>query len=342
MTPAPRQSTIYDLTGLRLHPDGTRVLQTENNRRLRVAKQSARDIQGNWIASDAGGSGRVTRYRTFRQKGKERAESGDTENPGENEQQSEEDEEPVKDYRAIKRRKFEHDHDFISPSSIHQYTAKALPEEGNESPVVPLPSSDLLKCIHFMTSQYYHERGQLLNSSREYRRQRKLRQSAKLLSKTLDNSEQARDDSHQSSSESGQEEDQVSGEDEMESSNEEDVRDEEKSKGIAKKKRKGGDRHPVIDMYRTMNGSALMALGMIVQEHIAESLKSRIPGDWEAGLQTFESDIEETEEIQIEKDLEAPTEEEEDEEVQNTQATLVEGNTSRPKSFDEVSDSSES
>ncbi|KAF9261739.1 hypothetical protein L218DRAFT_1045498 [Marasmius fiardii PR-910] len=262
-----RQNTVYDLTSLRLHPDGTRVLQTESNRRLRVSKQSVLDLQGNWIASDAGGSGRVTRYRTLRQEGKEREESASVEDYGEKEQHGAErqEEEPfIKDSRAIKRRKFQHDFDFISPSPIHQYAGRNNPEE-EESSVFPLPSSDLLKLIHYMTSQFYHEKGQLLNASREYREQRKLRRLEKLSSKTLDKPEES-DDSQDSTSESGKEKDGVSGkndqnEREMSDEGQDDMDGGRAKGGETKKKRKRGDRNPIIDMYRTMNGSALMALG---------------------------------------------------------------------------------
>ena len=33
---------------------------------------------------------------------------------------------------------------------------------------------DLLKCIHYFASTYYNERGQLFNGSREFRQQRKI------------------------------------------------------------------------------------------------------------------------------------------------------------------------
>ena len=130
-----RQSTVYDLTSLRLHPDGTRVLRTESNRRLRVAKYSVQDSRGNWIANDAGGSGHVTRYRTSREEGE-----GPVDEGLERELDSltvEEGDPHLKDYRAKKRRKFEHDFDFISSSPIPRLSKPD--KTGNIS--LALPSS---------------------------------------------------------------------------------------------------------------------------------------------------------------------------------------------------------
>ncbi|KAL0579899.1 hypothetical protein V5O48_002070 [Marasmius crinis-equi] len=321
--PDPRQNSVYDLTSLRLHPDGTR------------------NSRGGWIANDAGGTGRVTRYRTLKRKGKERADDTDAggeveagegetatarERDDEEYQPSEEEGKVLKDYRAIKRRKFEHDFDFISPSPVHQYASTSSDMNGIDDSSLSLPSSDLLKCIHFMACQYYHERGQLLNASKEFRKQRKLRRLAKLrqASNTASqqeeevdghpsDSDQEREDSDPESDEDGDYPANESDEDDEEDQEEEKEEDEdEEDEGNDKKKRRKVDRNPVIDMYRTMNGSALMALGaslfithyfhvptqitalsgMLVQEHIAEVLRPRIPDDWEDGVQEFESDNE--------------------------------------------------
>jgi len=59
-----RRTSIYDLTGLRVHPDGLRVHQTQEN--LRLGKQqryyNTQDFRG-WIANGAGGSVMTPKYR---------------------------------------------------------------------------------------------------------------------------------------------------------------------------------------------------------------------------------------------------------------------------------------
>lgn len=55
---ARRRNTVHDLANLRLHPDGSRVHNTD-----RQSKYLALDARGNRIAVDAGGSGRVKKRR---------------------------------------------------------------------------------------------------------------------------------------------------------------------------------------------------------------------------------------------------------------------------------------
>ncbi|KAF7294429.1 hypothetical protein MKEN_01435400 [Mycena kentingensis (nom. inval.)] len=108
------------------------------------------------------------------------------------------------------------------------------------------PSSDLLKCIHHYASSYYSERGQLFNDSRTFRKERKRRRLAKKARLELG-----------SDAESEQEE----------------PPKKMVAPASAKERRK--------DMYKTMDGSALLAIGMLLQEHIAHNLAARIPVDWE-------------------------------------------------------------
>ena len=57
MNSSKRNSTVHDLTSLRLHPDGTRVGTVATS--ARHAQHIIQDRRGNWIAGDAGGLGRV-------------------------------------------------------------------------------------------------------------------------------------------------------------------------------------------------------------------------------------------------------------------------------------------
>ncbi|KAK1228097.1 hypothetical protein PQX77_008868 [Marasmius sp. AFHP31] len=336
----PRKSTVYDLTSLRLHPDGTRVLLTENNRRLRVSKYSVQDSRGNWIATDAGGSGHVTRYRALREGGRERA---DEDVEDELESRTADEEGLLKDYRAKKRRKFQHDFDFISSSPVPRLESSFPESNGTEDNDLPLPSSDLLKCIHYMTCHFYHERGQLLNSSREFRKQKKMRRLAKLRQSTKVTEDAEDDEENEDESDSDLDEEdhdtdsdeddrptQPSGPEEVKDSDEDDEEKEERKSSTSAMKKQKRERNPVIDMYRTMNGSALMALGMLVQEHIAQVFRSRIPENWEEGLREFESENEsENEEVEAEEKSLSDEGENDTQDVEDTLRDNGEGGPSR-------------
>ncbi|KAH9964197.1 hypothetical protein BC827DRAFT_56656 [Russula dissimulans] len=49
--------------------------------------------------------------------------------------------------------------------------------------------------------------------------------------------------------------------------------------------RKGSPSESVLDMYKAFDGSALMAIGMLLQEHISMLLKPRIPPEWEEEME---------------------------------------------------------
>lgn len=57
-----RRVSVYDLTGLRIHPDGYRVHQTERNSELGRYPRNIHSARG-WVADDAGGSIGVPKYR---------------------------------------------------------------------------------------------------------------------------------------------------------------------------------------------------------------------------------------------------------------------------------------
>jgi len=45
-----------------------------------------------------------------------------------------------------------------------------------------------------------------------------------------------------------------------------------------------------VDMYKVFDGSAMMALGMLVQEHIAHLLRPSIPESWEREIRSAYTD----------------------------------------------------
>jgi len=129
------------------------------------------------------------------------------------------------DERPTKRRRFLEDYDYLNEDG--STSTNLASDTGTES--FPYePSSDLLKCIHRYASEFYTESDQLLNSSRGYREQRKIRCVEK--------------------------------------------KTKERRQGTSKRYR---------DMYKAFDGSAIMAIGMLVQEYIAEALDPQPPDEWE-------------------------------------------------------------
>ncbi|KAG6819138.1 hypothetical protein H0H93_015031 [Arthromyces matolae] len=244
-----RLPSVYDFSSLRLHPDGSRVEQSSaQNLKLRYAAGAVQDSRGNWFARDAAGAGKVGRYRRVRD------EEGDGEDVGEG--INEEEEAPRtrrKDKgkgkasrsnpRPAKRRKFVEDFEFLTP------------ENPDESSSEPLPSSDLLKAIHYFSASYYHERGQLFNATKEYRNVRKQNKLKRL----------ERQQTRENTADEDWEEDEP-----------------------IEPPRRGGRKKGIVgrvvhrkDMYKMLDGSALMAIGMLMQEFVSRMFEVRIPDGWE-------------------------------------------------------------
>ncbi|TFK94900.1 hypothetical protein K466DRAFT_535073 [Polyporus arcularius HHB13444] len=305
-----RRSTVHDLAALRLHRDSSRVLNSDTNASSRRAKYAIRDARGNWIAQDAGGLGKVKQRR-----------SASEPDQGEDVNEPEEDEEVTKDTqpsptkdkgkgrarengsddedaplnrRAQKRRRFDDDMSYLDPRS--QSVPLPLPIEGDiplqaedDLPgTLPTPSSDLLKCLHHFASSYYTAMGQLYDATREARQERKIRRLAKRKeSGTASSSRAASSDATKVG---------VDGEDTGEESTESSDEDEDayeaesptKNSSSKRKKRRRG-KHPMDkDMYKIFDGSALVALGMLLQEHVAHSLNSHVPEGWEKAMELIE------------------------------------------------------
>ncbi|KAI0340823.1 hypothetical protein BDW22DRAFT_1333698 [Trametopsis cervina] len=291
MSGSKRRSTVHDLASLRLHPDGTKVANSDSNLQPRRAKYSTRDARGNWIAQDAGGLGRVKTRRSAQknkdpesedqesfglsvaEKGKGRA----TDNHAQEGQDLDEEEYVPRDARAKKKLTFQHDLAFLDPpgrddsvSRGHSGSSVALALESCASHTansgIPQPSSDLLKCIHYFASTYYAEMGQLRDSSRDHRREkkrRKLERSEASSStrvarpgKKINGVDGAYDEASSSSSEDSENET-------LEAEEQRAKRVSTDKSGVGRRKRRirTETAHADVDMYKICDGSALMAIG---------------------------------------------------------------------------------
>lgn len=234
------------------------------------------------------------------EKGKGRADDED-----EREESADEGGGSSKDYRAINRKAFRESLAFLiapgpstgvnteapAPEDIHTpSTAPVEPTFAQPSSVSPQPylgnvlrahyywvHQDLLKCIHYFASTYYTEMGQLRDSTREYRREKKGRKLARLQAGVAEK-KKAMKAKLQNADE---EEDSASDSESSPSSSSEDEQDDEpETKAKAKKGQSQGKRKRSLrrqtaygstDMYKICDGSALMAIGMSSSTSIMRS-----------------------------------------------------------------------
>ncbi|KAF8338434.1 hypothetical protein F5887DRAFT_982809 [Amanita rubescens] len=250
-----RLSTVYDYASLRLHRDGTRVQQSDNNYNLRKRRQFAvKDANGNWIATDAGGLGIVHGTRYIPQGTDEGREYGSL---GNSEEQVEKGNERVlienerkqkkalsrKDPRIVKRQRF-NDETLEFLDVLH---ASSSYSNQTQEPCLAVPSSELLKAIHYFTASVYTNRRELLDLAKVHREERKSKEMSKI-----------KTGGHQQDSD----------------------RSTLKSKASpyrqAKTLRDIRRKHQQ-DMYKVMDGSALIALGMLLQEHVARLVQGQGP-----------------------------------------------------------------
>ncbi|TRM63693.1 hypothetical protein BD626DRAFT_275474 [Schizophyllum amplum] len=246
-----RRHTVYDLTALNLHEDGSRLDldgQLTSRRAFAQRSRAVRDARGNIIARSVPIVPKVKRIE-IDDDGAEHISLDDEEGPADGMN----DEENIFGPSRKRRR-------------LHQVDSDNL-DFGDSPSNDDLPSGDLLKCIHHFASKYYTERGMLLNSSKDYRRERKERQQSRLQEETpIDESV----DDDQSAPPGKR-------------------RDRGKAYAESSKQTR--------DMYKVMDGSALMALGLLLQEHVARTM-DLFPPDagpdepLDVGKETRESDKE--------------------------------------------------
>lgn len=145
--PPSRLSTVFDLSGLRLHTDGSLVVQTSKNSNLRFSKRTVQDTRGSWIAKDAGGLASVPRYRKVASRedeGEDEIEEGEDEMDVDEDTRSERGKRDVhfKTSRARKRRKFATDEEYIAPDfSLASHACLSNDPDPECLPALAAPSS---------------------------------------------------------------------------------------------------------------------------------------------------------------------------------------------------------
>ncbi|TFY59975.1 hypothetical protein EVJ58_g5441 [Rhodofomes roseus] len=290
-----RLSTVHDLASLRLHPDGTRVQNSEKNLRIRASKYAAQDTKGNWFARDAGGTGNVKqRWAKPRDEDADEESSSTDEdelpakNKGKQRATEDNEEEQLKDNRARKRRRFYEDESFIAATPSGGPSAQGSPKASSsrlsesEPPadwVLPTPSAETLKCMHYFACNYYTAMGQLRDSTKGARRSKKARR-RKRLQEEEDGARSSEPPDERAPHESSTEEESSS------APESEDDEDEDADGGNYKPQmRSRRQRRASPDMYKALDGSALMAISMFVQEHIAQLLSADIPDEWDTEME---------------------------------------------------------
>ena len=129
-----RLSTLYDYACLRLHCDGTRVQQSDENYHIPSRKRFAvKNSRGNWIATDAAG-GLGTVRRTYVRKGTNEALEGrEVEKKGECLTVENEPKRRRVDYRREKKQRFVENLDFLDAHA----TSYSMLTQGSCLPVPP-------------------------------------------------------------------------------------------------------------------------------------------------------------------------------------------------------------
>lgn len=192
-----------------------------------------------------------------------------------------------RNFRARKRRSFTENFSFLAPSpprrvflrtestsegdSSSSSSSSSSDSESEEIKIkLPDPSPELLKCIHHFASRYYQEKGVLSNRSRGYRDERKTRRSKECVSNVHD---QTTNKTALWTRDSSLDADDDQREDEKNELEDEDEWEDEEDDGENASR---NEEHK--DMYKALDGSALVAIGIILQEQIAHAMITGFSG----------------------------------------------------------------
>ncbi|KAF8506564.1 hypothetical protein F5888DRAFT_1797836 [Russula emetica] len=265
---ARRQSTVHDFSTLRLHPDGSRVAIHPTVRvdlRDSRIRNTGRDTRGNRVALDAAGLGAVPKRTVIREDDDDDSEDIEIRKT-----------KPRMPLRR-KRRRIDEDVEFLGDSRNSAHcTGDTAIVKNKESMDWPVPSSDLLKCVHYFASQYYAARGLLSDRSRMYRRELRQRKARVGAVQAADSGAEVDTDADDLFAED---------DDDENASEEEDRCEKSILKGQERSEGEGSSTKSVPDMYKAFDGSALMTIGMLFQEHVSMLLRPNIPSGWEEEME---------------------------------------------------------
>ncbi|KAJ7077878.1 hypothetical protein B0H15DRAFT_861281 [Mycena belliarum] len=219
------RKTVYDFSGLNLHSDGSRPDKTSNPWRPRTRI----DRRGNRVVRD------TVHVPKFYKKTKNTddyeqeasvfsgADTGESDYPTNRKGKEKERQTPL-DVPGRRAKRRKIAH------NVEDFLEESHPTTLAAPSAFGVPSSDLLKSIHHFACSYYSSRGQLFNDSRTYLKEKKKRRLAR-----LEKSAKAQDADATS--------------------------DEEESPSTVQKTKKAETQRR--DMYKRMDGSALVAIGIL-------------------------------------------------------------------------------
>jgi hypothetical protein len=234
-------------------------------------RNTGRDTRGNRVARDAAGLGVVLKRTVIRENDND--DDDDDDDGGNSEIRKTKPRMPLRG----KRRRIDENVEFLGDSrNSARCTGDTAIVKNEESMNWSVPSSDLLKCVHYFASQYYAARGLLSDRSRMYRRelrQRKARVGAIQAADSGEEVDAAADDLF------AEDEDDESASEKEDRCEKSILKDQEMNEG------EGSPTKSVPDMYKAFDGSALMAIGMLLQGHVSMLLRPNIPPGWEEEME---------------------------------------------------------
>ncbi|KAI0003804.1 hypothetical protein BJV74DRAFT_881612 [Russula compacta] len=286
MSTARRRSTVHDFSTLRLHPDGTRVpINSPPRARLHDPRtpNTGRDSRSNRVARDAAGLGVVPKRAVMCEDdgGQEISIGPDV---------SDDEVQTIKPRvprRRKWRRRIDDNVEFLGNAGNDdaRRAGDSTTSKVNGEVVMswPAPSSvrtarsffhiTRIPLIILFVRRYYAAQGLLSDRSRVYRREQRQRKARVVQAAPLGAEAEADD---------------LFVEDEEDSENGS-GRDDQYEEGVVKGREKGEEESTspksLPDMYKAFDGSALMAIGMLLQEHVSMLLKPNIPPRWEEEIE---------------------------------------------------------
>jgi len=124
-----------------------------------------------------------------------------------------------------------------------------------------MPSQDLLKNIHYAAARYYDERGLLVNATAKYRKERKIKK--------------------------------IRREDALGEAMFEDTSESQSSEATDSEPAAGATRKVNRDMYKVLDGTVLIAIGVLTQEIVSKFVGSKRRSEYAEELSSSSNEVDE-------------------------------------------------